>query len=152
MTSVARALSDRAISGRHLGLILLATVAASLPFVACGSEGSGRPATDARQNSGVVDISGTEPVGEVKAGSVAPLAECRDWNEATPAQRIATIGDVRSQINIETSSIQGPVLTDAEAADAFDRFCDAGYAQGFRLYKVYARVVGFIELQRALEK
>lgn len=151
MTSVARSPLARATSGRRRGSILLAAVAASLQLAACGSDDPGEPAGDGRRTSGVVDVSGTEPVGEVTAGSVAQLAECRDWNEATPAQRLATIADVRSQINIATSSIQGPVLTDEEAADAFDRFCAAEHAGGFRLYKIYARVVGFIELQRELE-
>ena len=35
----------------------------------------------------VVDISGTEPVGEMTAGSVASLVECRDWNGADDAEK-----------------------------------------------------------------
>jgi len=134
------------------GLTLLAAgVAAASLLGACGSEDQAAPEPEVELEGEVVDISGTEPVGEVKAGSVASLAECRDWNDATQEQRLATIADIRNHINIETSSIDGPVLTDAEAEDAFDRFCRADHARGFRLYKLYARVVGFIDLQRALD-
>jgi hypothetical protein len=99
----------------------------------------------------VVDISGTEPVGENLAGSVAPLVQCRDWNGASPEERLATIEDVRSQINLEDSGISAPALTDEEAQQLFDSACKPAYAQGFRLYKLYAKAAGFITLQRMLE-
>ena len=49
------------------------------------------------------------------AGSVASLVECRDWNGADEAEQLATIADVRSQINLEDSGIEAPALTDEEA-------------------------------------
>lgn len=99
----------------------------------------------------VVDISGTEPVGEMTAGSVASLAECRDWVDADPGERVATIADVRSQINLEDSGIDAPALTDEEAGEMFDNACRPAYAAGFRLYKLYARAAGWVELKRMLE-
>lgn len=99
----------------------------------------------------IVDISGTEPVGEMTAGSVASLAECRDWTGADTGERLATIADIRSQMNLEDSGIDAPALTDEEAGELFDGACAPSYAAGFRLYKLYARGVGFVELKRMLE-
>lgn len=101
----------------------------------------------------IVDISGTvAPVGEMTAGSVASLVECRDWNGASQEERIATLADVRSQINLEDSGISTPALTDEETQEFFDGACEPAYAQGFRLYKLYARATGFITLKRELDE
>jgi hypothetical protein len=147
---------SRTARGAELRAAALAAVAA-LTLAACGSEEE--PATAVVQADEVVDISGTErvgpdvqPVGEMRAGSVAPLVECRDWNEASAEQRLATIADVRSQINLEDSGIEGPALTDEEAEELFDGACEPTWAQGFRLYKLYARAVGFVGLKRAIEE
>jgi hypothetical protein len=111
-----------------------------------------QPALERSGEGDVVDISGTEPVGEMTAGSVAPLAECRDWNGADPGERLATIADIRSQMNLEDSGIDAPALTDDEAAQLFDGACGPDYAGGFRLYKLYARGAGFVELKRLLDE
>lgn len=100
---------------------------------------------------GVIDVSGTEPVGEMLAGSVAPLVQCRDWNAADEDQRLATLADVRSQHNLTDSSIEGPALSDEEASGYFDSACEPAWAQGLRLYKLYARAVGWVPLKRELE-
>jgi hypothetical protein len=120
-----------------------------LALGACGSDDA---APDERESTGgeVVDISGTEPVGEVTAGSVARLATCRDWNGANSEQKLATIEDVRNQLNPNDPGIQAPQLTDEEALTAFDDACEASWAQGFRLYKLYARAVSFVPLKREL--
>ena len=86
------------------------------------------------------------------AGSVAPLVECRDWNGANAEQRLATIDDVRSQINLADSGIEAPALTDEEAEELFDSACRPSWAAGFRLYKLYARAAGFVTLNRALDE
>ncbi len=91
-------------------------------------------------------------MGEETAGSVASLVECRDWNAADEGQRIATIADVRSQINLEDSGIDAPALTDEEAAELFDGSCKPSWAAGFRLYKLYARGVGFVAMKRMLDE
>lgn len=117
----------------------------------CGSDGSeGEPPASA-DDDGVIDISGTSPVGEETAGSVASLVECRDWNGASDEEKLATIEDVRSQQNREEGGISEPSLTDDEALELFDKSCEPDYAQGFRLYKLYANADGFITLKRALE-
>ena len=131
----------------------LAGVVLAFAGAGCGSE---EPTATAQATpdrpEGVVDISGTEPVGEMTAGSVASLVECRDWNAATPEEQLATIVDVRSQINLEDSGIDAPSLTDEEAQEMFDNSCEPTWAQGFRLYKLYARAAGWVTLKRAIEE
>lgn len=129
----------------------LAGAVALALLAGCGEEGPTAEADSAGRGSQVVDISGTEPVGEMLAGSVAPLAQCRDWNGASTEERLATVADVRSQINLEDSGISAPALTDEEAQSLFDSSCEPAWAQGFRLYKLYARAAGFVELKRALD-
>jgi hypothetical protein len=129
---------------------LAAILAAAAVAAGCGSDGSEHAQPERAPNE-VVDISGTEPVGEMTAGSVASLVECRDWNEATPEQQLATIADVRSQTNLEDSGVEAPALTDSEAQEVFDDACRPAWAGGFRLYKIYARAAGFVPLQRAIE-
>jgi hypothetical protein len=117
----------------------------------CGEkeeEQSGRAEPERGQ---VIDISGTDAVGENLAGSVASLVECRDWNEGSPEQKLATIADVRSQINRQDAGISTPALTDEEAQQIFDNACKPEWAQGLRLYKVYARAAGFAPLAREIE-
>ena len=116
----------------------------------CGEdeEASAEPERQPRQ---VIDISGTDAVGENLAGSVASLVECRDWNGATPEQKLATIADVRSQVSRQDAGISAPALTDEEAQRIFDNACEPQWAQGLRLYKLYAKAAGFAPLARALE-
>jgi len=145
----------------RLAIALLAACLAVAPALAgCGDDGeakaqpekqSASALNDARpeiQRGGVIDISGTDAVGENLAGSVASLVECRDWNEATPEQKLATIDDVRSQVSREGGAVSSPALTDAEALAIFDSACEPGYAQGFRLYKLYSHAAGFAPLAR----
>jgi hypothetical protein len=134
----------------------LAGAAALILLVAgCGEDDSitaeAQPAQGGSTNGEVIDISGTEPVGENLAGSVAPLAQCRDWNGATDEQKLATIEDVRSQINLQDSGIDAPALTDDEALELFNGACEPAYAQGFRLYKLYSHAAGFVTLKRMIE-
>ncbi len=132
----------------------LAGVVALAALAGCG--GSADPADEARADASraeaVIDISGTEPVGEMTAGSVAQLVECRDWNGADADQQLATIEDVRSQINLADSGIEAPALTDEEAQDLFDNACRPSWAAGFRLYKLYSRAAGFVTLNRVLDE
>ncbi len=116
----------------------------------CGDDATEqRPAT---AEDRVIDISGTEAVGQVVTGSVAPLAQCRDWNGANREQKLATIDDVRNAINLKGTGIKAPPLSDEEALGVFDNACRADYAQGFRLYKIYARAAGFAPLLREIEE
>lgn len=107
--------------------IFVAVVAVAVCVIAgCGSGGE-EPATEA------------EAVGEETAGSVAQLAQCRDWNRGDEAEKLATITDIRAQVNRPDSGFEAPPLSDAEAMELFDAACAPPYAQGFRLYILYAR-------------
>ena len=131
-----------------------AALAALLLLVAlagCGSDdGDGTAADDGRTDT-VVDISGTDPVGPMVAGSVAALVTCRDWKGANEDQRLATIADVRRQLAPQDSGITEPELTDEEAGEVFDNACKIESSGGFRLYKLYAQAAGFVTLKREIE-
>lgn len=116
------------------------------------STGSSEDAGGERQAGEIIDISGTDAVGENLAGSVAARVECRDWNGASEEQKLATIEDVRSQVSRDDGGIRSPRLTDDEAMTIFDNTCEPQFAQGFRLYKLYARAVAFAPLARAIER
>lgn len=168
MSSRARSASGRRAELRAAATLAAAALASGGLVAGCGG-GSPEPgaetavaattpsaqeaqdAAEAIESGEVVDIAGTEPVGEMTAGSVASLVECRDWNAADEGERTATIEDVRSQINLEDSGIEAPALTDEEAGELFDGACERSWAAGFRLYKIYARGAGFVELKRMLE-
>lgn len=131
---------------------VLARVAALLLVVAlagCGSDDGGTAAGDDGRQDTVVDISGTDPVGQMVAGSVAALVTCRDWQGADEKERLATIADIREQLAPQDSGIKAPELTDEEAADVFDNACEIEASGGFRLYKLYAQAAGFVTLKRA---
>jgi hypothetical protein len=89
----------------------------------CGGEGGGEAAV--------------QGVGPVKVGSVAAGAQCRDWNAGSAQEKLATIEDIRSQINLEDAAVQTPALTDEQAYDLFEHACAEDYAAGFKLYKLY---------------
>ena len=161
MISQARSRTARATELRAAALAGVAAL--TLLWAGCGSDeptaqiqppsggAGGANVEEAKAEGDVVDISGTEPVGEMTAGSVASLVECRDWNDADEAQKLATIADVRSQINLEDSGIDAPALTDDEAMELYANACKADYAQGFRLYKIYAHAAGFVTMKRMLD-
>ena len=114
---------------------MLATAGAAVALSGCGGTGAGETAP-------------IQGVGQDKAGSVAPLAQCRDWVGGTPAEQLATIEDIRSQINLEGGTVQAPPLSDEEAQGVFDRACSNEFAQTLRLYVVYSRAAGFAPLMR----
>jgi hypothetical protein len=91
---------------------------------------------------------GAAPLGPVTAGSVARLAQCRDWNSGDHAAKMATVYDVRSQVNLEDGPVEIPALTDDEAYELFESACSNDFAAGFRLYKLYARATGYALLAR----
>lgn len=93
-----------------------------------------------------------EPLGKQVGGSVAQLAQCRDWNGGTEAEQLATIADIRAQVNREDSGVTAPPLTDEEALEVFDGACSEEFADGFRLYVLYARAAGFAPLLREIEE
>lgn len=86
---------------------------------------------------------GAEPVGPVIVGTVAPLAQCRDWLTADDEQRTATIADIRRQVNTGDLGRENVELSDQQAAGVFDGACANEFAAGFRLYKLYYRAAAF---------
>jgi hypothetical protein len=117
----------------------------------CGSDDGDGTAGDGKPPDTVVDISGTDPVGQMVGGSVAALVTCRDWEGADEKERLATISDIRKQLAPQDSGIEVPQLTDEEAEEVFDNGCEIESSGGFRLYKLYAQAAGFVTLKRAIE-
>jgi hypothetical protein len=132
------------------GLLPAALIVLALALGGCGGEEP--PQAGQNRPDGPVDISGTDPVGQMIGGSAAPLAMCAEWNGASERARVATIADVRAQLAPQDSGITAPALTDEEAGEMFDNACKPSWAAGFRLYKLYARAAGFVELEREIEE
>jgi hypothetical protein len=91
---------------------------------------------------------GVEPLGAVTVGSVARLAQCRDWRGGTYAEKMATVYDVRSQINLEDGVVETPALTDEEAYELFQNACSEDFTRGFKLYKIYGQAAAYAYLAR----
>jgi hypothetical protein len=96
------------------------------------------------------DATGQDPspqgVGEQVGGSVAALAQCRDWNAGTEAEKQATIADIRSSLTPQSEEESGTALSDERAYELFEHSCAVEFAQGFQLYKLYARAAAFAPL------
>jgi hypothetical protein len=86
---------------------------------------------------------GAKPLGPVRVRSVAPLAQCSDWNGGTRAERLATIADIRAQVNLRDGTVRTAELSDDAAYRVLEATCSKSFATSFRLYKVYARAAGF---------
>jgi hypothetical protein len=84
-------------------------------------------------------------VGPVRAGSVASLAQCSDWVAGSREERIATLHDIRAQVN-QTGAEPTTDIGDDEAYAILQRTCSRPYASGFRLYKLYTRAAAFSSL------
>ena len=115
---------------------IAAAIAVALALAGCGDSG---------------ESEGSDPVGQELGGSVAQLVQCRDWAEATEPQKLATIADIRSQVNREDAGVTTSVLADEEAMEVFDNGCDEPYAAGFRLHVMYARAAAFKPLREIAE-
>jgi hypothetical protein len=116
--------------------LLVPALVASVALAGCGDDET----TDA------------EPLGQSIAGSVAQLAQCRDWNGGDEERKLATIADIREQVNRADSGVEAPALTDDEAMEMFDNACAEDFADGFRLYVLYSRAAGFAPLLRDIEQ
>jgi hypothetical protein len=85
----------------------------------------------------------TQGVGPVKAGSVAAGAQCRHWNRGTEEEKLVTIEDIRSQINLESGTVETAGLTDDQAYELFEHACAEDFAAGLKLYKLYVQRAAF---------
>lgn len=106
---------------------LALSIAAALALGACGGD----------------EQEETEALGEVRVGSAAQLAQCRDWNAGTSEQQLETLEEIKAAINLKDGPVETPELSDEAALDVIDSTCSNDFADGFRLYKVYARAAGF---------
>jgi hypothetical protein len=120
--------ADPRASATVLALVLIAGALAG-----CGGSAAGQ---------------GTETpgVGEGVGGSVAALAQCRDWNAGTEAEKQATIADIRSSLTPQSQEESGTSLSDERAYELFEHSCVEDWAQGFQLYKLYADAAAFAPL------
>ena len=82
-------------------------------------------------------------VGPVKAGSVAAGAQCRHWNRGTEEEKRVTIEDIRSQINLESGTVETAGLTDDQAYELFEHACAEDFAASLKLYKLYVQRAAF---------
>jgi hypothetical protein len=127
---------------------LLVVLAVPLAMAGCGDEERSEARQAQEAPDGPVDISGTDPLGQEIGGSVAPLAMCTDWNGGSEPERLATIEEIRKQLAAQDSGVTAPELSDDEAEEVFDHACEPSWAAGFRLYKLYSRAVGFVNVER----
>lgn len=130
--------------GRVARLLALVVTAASA-LSACGGDDPAEPETEAKR----IDISGRSEisgVGQSIGGSVAPLAQCRDWRSGTVAERLATIEDIRGQLTPQTSESEQSGYPDRDAYQLFQRVCAQDFASAYRLYKLYAQAAAFAPL------
>ena len=113
-------------------------MAGALALVACGSQSS-------------ADESEAEPLGQELGGSVAHLAQCSDWVEGTRAEKLATIEEIRSQVNREDLGVTASELSDERAMEVLDNGCAQPYADGYRLHIMYGRAAAFEPLRKVAE-
>ena len=99
----------------------------------CGDEATGNEPT-------------AKPVGDPVGGSVAALAQCRDWNAGTEAEKQATIADIRSSLTPQSQEESGTSLSDEKAYEVFEHSCTEDWAQSLQLYKLYANAAAFAPL------
>lgn len=114
---------------------------AALALAGCGPDAAGDGAAEGK----------AAPVGQELGGSVAHLAQCSDWVGASEAERLATIEDIRSQVNREDAGVTASALTDAEAMEVFENGCDHAAAGSYRLHIMYARAAAFKPLREIAE-
>ena len=119
-------------TARHVARLTIPLLAATASLSACAESSPERPKRES--------ISG---VGQSIGGSVAPLAQCRDWRRGSADERRATIEDIRGQLTPQTSQSEDSGLPDEEAHALFDRVCAQEYASAFRLYRLYVQRAGF---------
>jgi hypothetical protein len=120
--------ADPRASATALALVLIAGA-----LVGCGDDATGQDPS-------------TQGVGEQVGGSVAALAQCRDWNAGTEAEKQATIADIRSSLTPQSQQESGTSLSDERAYELFEHSCTEDWAQGFELYKLYARAAAYAPL------
>ena len=121
--------------------LLLGPTAAGLGG-GCG--GDDEPASPAKPPA--AEEARAEPVGTSRAGSVTQFADCDDWRAGTPAERRATVVELRGQLTPQGSETAESPLSDGRAYQILQKACSPDYAGSLRLYKLYVRAQGFAPL------
>ena len=89
---------------------VLALVLIAAALAGCGGDAAGEdPPAQASRGPG--------------GGSVAALAQCRDWNAGTEAEKQATIADIRSSLTPQSQEESGTSLSDERAYELFEHSC-----------------------------
>ena len=113
----------------------LLVVAIGIGAVIATADGEGGPDFDVGED--------VEPLGDIRAGSVASLVACDDWTAGSVERKQATVVDIREQLS-GGGTIEGrPAISDQEAYDVFERACAEDFTGRFNLYKIYYRANAF---------
>ena len=80
-----------------------------------------------------------KPVGEVLRGLGRGARPMQGLDGGDRDERLATIDDIREQVNLKDSAVETPELSDKAAYRVLDSICSAALRGSFRLYKLYAR-------------
>lgn len=81
----------------------------------------------------------------VQLGDPINLADCTDWNEGSVEERLGTIEAIREFTGgpIAGTAGSGRTISDEQAYDLFENYCENEFARGFKLYKLYGRAAAF---------
>jgi hypothetical protein len=83
----------------------------------------------------------------VGGAQIAPvsLADCADWDRATPTERTNTVIAIRNFAGgpVGSPAGNGATLPDEKAYQLFENTCKQDYARAFKLYKLYTRAAAF---------
>ncbi len=90
----------------------------AVALVAAAAAGGLRRRTTARSTAAAA------AVGQELGGSVARSRSAATGSAATEAEKLATIEDIRSQVNREDAGVEASELTDDEAMEVFENGCD----------------------------
>lgn len=82
-------------------------------------------------------------LGELRAGSAAELTHCADWNSGSSADKFATVENIRQSLVPRDKAEFEDVISDEDAYEMFEAACSRGFAQSFRLYKLYTKANAF---------
>lgn len=81
----------------------------------------------------------------VQLGDPINLADCTDWKQGSVEERLGTIEQIREFTggSIAGSDASGRTISDDQAYDLFENYCENEFARGFKLYKLYGRAAAF---------
>ncbi|MEJ7788691.1 MAG: hypothetical protein WKF29_02295 [Thermoleophilaceae bacterium] len=120
------------------------TVLVAATLGAAAGCGGGEDAGRESQASG--QAAGAQPVGKESAGSVTQFANCDNWRAGSPAERRATVVELRRQLTPQEAEEAKSPLADDRAYEILQKACAPSFAGSLRLYKLYVRAQGFAPL------